>query len=348
MNVRMAINGFGRIGRAVYRICLKHKDLEIVAINDVNPDNQNIAYLLKYDSTYGRLRNAVSADEENLNVDEKKTRLFHKEDIAQVPWQDVGVDIVVDSSGIHRNLLSARKLKSRGIKHCIVTNSPKEEELDKTIIMGVNENSIEKETDFLISSSICDANAFCPVANVLDREFGIDHGFLTTLHPWLGYQNLLDGPSISYATPGKIHDYYALGRASTNSLIPKTTSAISASCKVLKQLTGKFLCLSFRVPTLIVGSADISVKLNKDAEVDTIKEIFEQEEKKQDLKIFRNHDEGLVSADFIASDCSSNIDHRWTMMNDANYLKMILWYDNEWGYSSRVVDLVRYLGSQWV
>lgn len=344
MSIRVGINGFGRIGRSVCRINMKTNYFDIVAINDINPDNQNIAYLLKYDSTYGRLENDIRADEKNMYVDRKEIRLFHNSDIAEVPWQDVGVDIVIDSSGIHKNLLSARKLKDTGIKHCIVTNSPKEEDVDKTIIVGVNENIIDKNSDFLVSSSICDSNAFCPVANVLDREFGINHGFLTTLHPWLGYQNLVDGPSISYATPGKIHDYYALGRASTNSLIPKTTSAISASCKVLKQLTGKFLCLSFRVPTVIVGSADISVKLNKDANAEMIKDLFMEEEKKQELKIFCNHDDGLVSSDFTASDYSCNIDHRWTMVNGDNYLKMILWYDNEWGYSSRVVDLVRHLG----
>ncbi|UCG69321.1 MAG: aldehyde dehydrogenase [Thermoplasmata archaeon] len=344
--LRVGINGFGRIGRSFFRINLKNDYFDIVAVNDVNPDNRNIAYLLKYDSTYGRLGNSISAVGGCLNVDRKKIKLFHKADIDQAPWQDVGVDVVIDSSGVHKNLLNALKLKEIGVKYCIVTNSPKEEEVDKIIIMGVNENTLDKKEDFLISSSICDANAFCPIANILEREFGISHGFLTTLHPWLGYQNLLDGPSISYATPGEIYDYYALGRSSTVSLIPKTTSAVSASCKVLKQLEGKFLCMSFRVPTQIVGSGDMSVKLNKDTNTDAIKELFIEEEKKQSLKIFCNHDDGLVSSDFIASDYSCNIDHRWIMVNDRNYLKIVFWYDNEWGYSSRVVDLVNYLGSE--
>ena len=345
MGLKVGINGFGRIGRAICRIVLKHNNFDIVAINDINPDNNNIAYLLKYDSTYGRLDNAINSNEEYLNVDGKKIKIFHEVDIDKVPWQDAGVDIVIDSSGVHKNLLNAKKLKGKGIKYCVVTNSPKEEEVDRAIIMGVNEGSLDKENDFLISSSICDAIAFAPVANVLDREFGIKHGFLTTLHSWLGYQNLLDGPSISYATPGKIHDYYALGRASVNSLIPKTTSAISASCKVLKQLSGKFLCMSYRVPTTIVSSSNMSVQLNKETNADTIKQLFIDEANKQDLKIFYNTDEGLVSADFIGSDYSSIIDHRWTMMNDDNYLNMVLWYDNEWGYSSRVIDLVDYLGT---
>lgn len=345
MAIKVGINGFGRIGRAIYRVNLKNPLIDIVAINDVNPDNKNIAYTLKYDSTYGRLPNQVIAKNNRIYIDEKNVMVFHCDNIVDVLWRNAGVDIVIDSSGVHSNLVCARELKEQGIKHCVVTNSPKEEEVDIAVIMGVNQEKIDKDSHFLISSSICDANAFVPVANVLDREFGIDHGFLTTLHPWLGYQNLLDGPSISYATPGKIHDYYALGRASINSLIPKTTSAVSATCKVLKQLTGRFLSLSYRVPTMIVSSSDISVKLNKQTNAETIKQLFIAEAEKQQLNIFYNTDEGLVSIDFIGSEYSSIIDHRWIMMNDANYLKMILWYDNEWGYSSRVVDLVNYLGA---
>lgn len=342
---RVGINGFGRIGRAIYRINLKHEYFDIVAINDINPDNNNIAYQLKYDSTYGRLPNEVKADDNHLLIDgNKKVRIFHETDISKIPWGEEGINLVIDSSGVHSNLASSYKLRNQGVRNCVVTNSPKEEEIDKSIIMGVNEHELNPEEDFLISSGICDSNAFVPVANVLDREFGIEHGFLTTLHPWLGYQNLLDGPSISYATPGKIYDYYALGRGSVSSLIPKTTSAISASCKVLKNLTDKFLSLSFRVPTLIVTSADVSVKLKKEANAETIKELFINEEKRQKSKIFFNSTEGLVSIDFIGFEYSCIIDHRWLLMNKHNYLKMVLWYDNEWGYSSRVVELVNYIG----
>jgi glyceraldehyde 3-phosphate dehydrogenase len=343
MAIRVGINGFGRIGRAIFRINLKKHYFDIVSINDINPDNKNIAYLLKYDSTYGRIEDDIISDDNGIVVNDNKVSVYHHADIADVPWGERGVDIVIDSSGVRSNLFSARKLRKHGIKHCVVTNSP--EEVDITVIVSVNESEVDKEKHFLISGSICDANAFVPVANVLEREFGIEHGFLTTLHPWLGYQNLLDGPSISYATPGKIYDHYALGRSSSGSLIPKTTSAISASCKVLKYLQGKFLSLSYRVPTAIVSSCDISVKLNKITTAEEIKELFIEEARKQKLDIFYNNIEGLVSVDFTGFDYSSIIDHRWIMMNGSNYLKMILWYDNEWGYSSRVVDLVNYLGS---
>ncbi len=347
MSFKVGINGLGRIGRAVLRITLEHPDIDIVCINDINPDINNIAYLIKYDSTYGRLEKSIAVTGDTITIgNEKKLRVYRHENISDVPWNKEGVDIVIDSSGVKQNLINARKLKTQGVRHCIVTNAPQEDEVDIAIILGVNHDDFKPERHFLISSSICDANAFSPTAHVLDKKFGIKHGFLTTLHPWLNYQNLLDGPSISYATPGKIHDHYALGRGSTNSLIPKTTSAISASCKVLKNLTGKFLSMSYRIPTMIVSSADLSVELEEKVNVDTIQSVFEEEEKNQKWNIFFNNKEALVSTDFTGSSYSAVIDHRWIYMNEHNYLKMVLWYDNEWGYSSRVVDLVRYIG-QW-
>jgi len=344
MPIRIGINGLGRIGRAVLRIILSRNDIEVAAVNDINPDIYNLAYLIKYDSTYRRLSHSVEAQDGFLVIGhEKRMRVFHQENIDEVPWREQGVNIVLDASGVQKNLSLARNLKPQGIRNCIVTNSPPEEAVDRALILGVNHEEFDPGKDFLISSSICDANAFAPVAHVLDKNFGIEHGFLTTLHPWLNYQNVLDGPSISYATPGQIHDHYALGRASTVSLIPKTTSAITASCKVLKHLKDKFLSFSYRVPSMIVSSADISVKLRERTMVDHIKGAFEEAEKRQDWKIFHNNKEALVSIDFTGCEYSAVIDHRWIMMNDQNYLKMVLWYDNEWGYSSRVVDLVEYI-----
>ena len=183
---------------------------------------------MKYDTTYGKLLNKVKIENNLLNVDGSKIAVHCKRKIQEVPWDQYGVDIVIDSSGVDYNLENARLLEKLNVKKYICTNSPPKEKVDKTIIIGVNDDSINIQNDFIIASSICDANAFVPVVNVLDREFGIDHGFLTTLHPWLGYQNLLDGPSASYSSPGEIHDHYALGRSSFGTIIPKTTSAISA------------------------------------------------------------------------------------------------------------------------
>lgn len=339
--LKVGINGFGRIGKAIFRANYKYKIFEVVAINDINEDNNNIAYMLNYDSTYGRFNEKVGADESGIIVGNRRIKVYHNPHIDEVPWENEEVGVVIDASGVNENVLRARNLRKKGIR-CVVTHSPDVDKVDKTIIMGVNEDILSKE-DFVISSSICDAIAFSPVMKVLNDNFEVDHGYLTTLHPWLPYQNLLDGPSKSFAYPGKILHHYVLGRGSTTSLIPKPTSCITASCKVLDFLKGKFLSLSFRVPTAIVSSADVSVKLNKKVITEEIIELFKKKEAEQKLKIFYNNFEPLVSVDFVGSEYSAVIDHRWTMVNDSNYIKMILWYDNEWGYSNRVVDLIKHI-----
>jgi len=346
MSIKVGINGLGRIGRAIFRNNLEKDFFEIVCINDINPDINNVAYLLKFDTTYGKLNNKVSVVDNSLLIDDNKIPIHSKKDINDVPWDKYNVDIVIDASGVSSNLKNARSLKELSVKKYVCTNSPAVDRVDKTIVLGVNEESIDFKNDFIIASSICDANAFVPVVNVLENEFGIDHGFLTTLHPWLGYQNLLDGPSASYSSPGEIHDHYALGRSSFGTIIPKTTSAVDAANKVLSSIDGKFLSFSFRVPTMIVGSADASIKLKNDTSSQEIKELFIEEQKKQTFKIFYNNNKNLISSDFIKSEFSAIVDHRWLMVNNNNYLKIVLWYDNEWGYSARVVDLVKYIGEK--
>ncbi len=338
--LKVGINGFGRIGRAISRINLKSNLFELVAINDINPDNKNLAYMLKYDTTYGTLEKDVDSTDESIIIDGKKIAVYHEKRIEDVDWNKQEIDILIDSSGVYENLINASKLKKQGIKHCIVTNAPNPRNYDKAIVFGVNEDELEKD-HFVISSSICDAIAFSPTIHLLQNKFGIDHGFLTTLHPWLSYQNVLDGPCESVSYPGEIHYHYALGRACLPSLIPKPTSCIDASCKVLDYLDKKFMSFSFRVPTAVVSTADISVCLNKSTTVEEVKDLFEKAQKNQKWKVFDNNLEPLVSSDFKASGYSAVIDHRWTMVNNSNYLKLVLWYDNEWGYSSRVVDVVK-------
>tara|TARA_Y100001935_G_C17309440_1_gene514735 strand:- start:3947 stop:4984 length:1038 start_codon:yes stop_codon:yes gene_type:complete len=344
--LKIGINGLGRIGRAILRINAASDTFKIVAINDTNPSNENLKYMLKYDSTYGVFDKQLEADDNSITIDSNESiPIHHEEKISDVPWDIYSTDIVIDSSGINENLLFKNELKSKGVRHQIVTNAPDSNEIDKYVIMGVNENSLTKDS-FLISSSICDASAVAPVVNVLNKKYGIKHGFLTTLHPWLSYQNLLDGPSRSFAYPGTIIDNFSLGRASLNAIIPKTTSAIRASAKVLDYLNDKFQSLSFRVPTSIVSTADITVKLDSDADKEEIIDLFKKEEQEQIRNIFLNNFDPLISTDFIKSKYSAIIDHRWTEINSSNYLKLVLWYDNEWGYSSRVVDLVKLLESK--
>lgn len=340
--LRVGINGFGRIGRAVCRINLVKKYFNVVAINDINRSNQSLAYMLQYDSTYGRLRQKVQTVDKTIQIEDGDDIFVEcKSRIGKVPWEKYDVDLIVDASGIYENLKDSKELREKGVKACVVTHSP--DEVDKTVIVGLNEGELDLDKHFMISSSICDACAFASTINALNSKYGVDHGFVTTVHPWLQYQNLLDGPSRSYAYPGSVYENFALGRASVDSLIPKTTSCVRASEKILDFLNGKFQAFSYRVPTPIVSSADISVKLTKKTCVDEVVKFFQQKEKEQKYNIFYNNFEPLVSTDFIGSEYSAIIDHRWTAINKFNYLKLVLWYDNEWGYSCRVVDLVKYI-----
>lgn len=340
--LNIGINGFGRIGRAICRINLNKNIFKVVAINETNPSVDNLAYMLKYDSTYGVLDADVNTNKNSLIIDESEPiEIYNKQYISEVDWEKHKIDVVIDASGIHDNLLYKEQLKDKGVKKQIVTNAPEGKEVDRYVILGINDESLLDSNAFLISSSICDANAVAPVLNILNEEYGIAHGFLSTLHPWLAYQNLIDGPSRSFAYPGTIYDNFGLGRASMNSLIPKTTSAIRASAKVLHYLDEKFQSFSYRIPTSIVSSADISVMLNKKTNKEEIIELFSKVERQQQLRIIHNNDKPLVSTDFIKSEYSAIVDQRWTQVNGQNYLKLILWYDNEWGYSCRVVDLIK-------
>jgi len=337
--IKIGINGLGRIGRVLLRQILDSKKLKVVAINDLNPDINNIAYLIKYDSTYGRLKSDISVKKDEIFINNNKIKIFNKEKIDEVNWKKYKVDFLIDSSGIKKNLILSRKLKSK-VRNVIVTNSPGSKYVDKTLIYGVNDEDFDKSKDFLISSSICDATALAPVLKIIDKLFKIKKGFVTTLHPWLGYQNLLDGPSKSYAIPGEIIDNYALGRASPNVLIPKNTSAIKATYEVLPNLKNKFLANSFRIPTSIVSSADVVLELEKHPSKEKLIKYINNYKP----KIISLNNEALVSSDFIKTEFSAFLDLRFLNKLD-NYLKFTLWYDNEWGYSSKVIDLIKKINS---
>lgn len=338
--IKIGINGYGRIGRVIHRICDLYENLNVVAINDINPDINNIAYLANYDSTYGPREQKLIVKDNVIEGQKGRINVSIESAIENVAWDELEVDILIDSSGITSNLESSRSLEGK-VKSVIVTNSPDEKFVDRTVVFGVNHQTIKKEKDFLISSSICDAVAFSPIAKLFDEKFIIKEGFLTTLHPWLGYQNLLDGPSKSYGQPGKIYDNYALGRSSVMTLIPKYTSAITATYKILPQLKDKFLAVSYRIPTSIVSSGDATLKVEKNISLDEVKQVLHDYELKYP-KIIHNNNDALVSNDFIKTDFSVIVDNRFLMVKDKT-IKLISWYDNEWGYSSRVVDLINYL-----
>lgn len=336
MKVRLGINGFGRIGRNVARINQLHGRFELVAINDINPDTGNLAYLFKYDSTLGKYRGRVEATKTSMTIDGREIAAFSNADIKEVPWAAAGVDVIIDCTGVSQNVVAGADLVKAGkIKKMVVTHSSPH--VDKTIIMGVNESSYIKERHHVLSSSICDANAIGPIIAFLDRRFGIASGFVTTLHPWLSYQKLVDAPLQSQSHPGLFWNDYRLGRASMGALIPKETTAISALLAVVPELEGRLDAISYRVPTHVVSSADITVCLSKPI---TRKDLTQAlEELAGSCRYVELNREPLVSVDFEQTDASCHVDMQFARVVSGNMAKVVVWYDNEWGYSNRALDV---------
>ncbi len=265
--IRVGINGFGRIGRAIFRNNLNKNYINVVAINEINPDIKNIIYTLNFDTLYDRLPELYFTENDQITCKNgDRIKVFNKTQIDAVDWDSMEVDIVIDASGIYENVLHAQNLINKSnVKKVIITHSP--DEVDFTMVLGVNEHKYQDEKHHVISSSICDATAIAPVLKIISNNYGIENGYITTLHPWLSYQNLVDGPASSWSVPGQIYHHFALGRSAIGNMIPKPTSAVAATCKVLKeekiteQMIGSF---SYRTPVAIVGSADITLKLKKE------------------------------------------------------------------------------------
>lgn len=341
--LNIGINGFGRIGRAIFRSNISKKLFNIVAINDVNPDIENINYQLNYDSLYDQLLHKYRVDGDFISCGSHRVKVFNETTIDQVDWEAMGVDFVIDSSGIHQNVLRAKSLiDEQKVKKVIVTHSPNE--VDFTMVLGANEEKFDPKQHNVISSSICDATAIGPVLKIIKQEFGIKSGQLTTLHPWLGYQNLMDGPASSWSVPGEIYHHYALGRSAVGNMIPKPTSALDASSKVVTGISSEIIgSYSMRTPTHIVACADITLLLNNNTTHKDVIKVFENFSKNQKWKIINNNFQPLVSSDFKGSEYSANVDHRFTSVVQGNMLKLLLWYDNEWGYSTKVCEQIKYI-----
>lgn len=345
--LNIGINGFGRIGRAIFRNNLEKKYFNIVAINDINPDINSIAYLLNYDTLYGKAPVHFHGEINTIAGDDGSSiRIFNKHQIDETDWASMSVDFIIDTSGTIQNAINSRNLvKNKVVKKVFITHDP--EPVDFSMVLGANESYFDIDKHRIISTSICDATAIAPVLKIINSQFGIEHGYITTLHPWLGYQNLLDGAVRSLAKPGETYNNFALGRSSAENLIPKSTTAVISTCKVLAEenITTKMIgSFSYRTPTAIVGSADITLSLKKTTTAQDVISIFEQSVKSQQWSIINNNAEPLVSLDYKKSEYSAIIDHRWTNVINNNMLKLVLWYDNEWGYSSRVLDQIKFAG----
>ncbi|MCL4493632.1 MAG: type I glyceraldehyde-3-phosphate dehydrogenase [Firmicutes bacterium] len=334
--VRVGINGFGSIGRRFFRIAQKQEIFEIVAINDVM-DAQTIAHLLKYDSNYGIFDADVGAEGANLVVNGRVITVSAERNPAQIPWHEWGVDIVVESTGLFTDAEKARTHILGGGAKKVIISAPASHE-DRTIVLGVNHHLYEPASDHVISNASCTTNCLAPVAKVLDEVFGIESGLMTTIHSYTNDQKLLDLP----------HKDLRRARAAAINIIPSSTGAAKALHLVLPQLKGKLNGMSLRVPTPVVSIVDLSVNTRKPVSVAAVNEAF-QEAAETSLKGILQYSEApLVSSDFKGNPHSSIVDGLETMAVGENLVKVLAWYDNEWGYANRLVELTQLVAEKGV
>ncbi len=328
--MKVGINGFGRIGRQVFRI-MKERGIEVAAVNDLT-DNAMLAHLLKYDTNYGRYPGEVTSDEQNIYVDGKPTRVFEEKDPAALPWGDVGADIVIESTGrFTKAELASAHLKG-GAKKVIISAPAKGEDI--TVVMGVNDDRYDPQKHHIISNASCTTNGLAPVAKVLFDRFGIERGILTTVHSYTASQSLVDGPREDPRD----------ARAAALNIVPSSTGAARAVGLVIPELQGKFTGISFRVPTSTVSIVDFTALLTKRTSVEEINAAMKEYAAGAMKGILGYTEEPLVSSDLKGDTRSSIFSAMDTLLLEGNFVKVLSWYDNEWGYSCRVVDLAEYIG----
>ncbi|HEY8317460.1 MAG TPA: type I glyceraldehyde-3-phosphate dehydrogenase [Amnibacterium sp.] len=333
MTVRVGINGFGRIGRNYFRAALsKGSDLEIVAVNDLT-DNRALAHLLKYDSTAGRLQQSVELDGDSIVIDGKPVQVLEQRDPAALGWGDLGVDIVIESTGRFTKAQDARKHIEAGAKKVIISAPASGE--DGTFVMGVNEGSYDPETMHILSNASCTTNCLAPLAKVFNDAFGIENGLMTTVHAYTADQNLQDGP----------HSDLRRARAAALSIIPTSTGAAKAIGLVLPELKGKLDGFALRVPVPVGSITDLTVTSSRTVSVDEVLAAYREAADGPMKGILKYVDEPIVSADIVGDPHSSLFDAELTRVI-GNQVKLSSWYDNEWGYSNRLVDLTDYVAAR--
>ena len=335
MTTKIGINGFGRIGRLTLRtINQYHKDnLEIVAVNDLT-DNKKNAHLLKLDSTYGQYKGTVEAVEDGIIVDGKKVKVLAEKDPAKIAWKDYGVDIVIESTGHFTDATKAAAHLQGGAKKVIISAPAKNEDI--TIVLGVNEDKYVPAQHKIISNASCTTNCVAPVAKVLNNAFGINKGFMTTIHSYTNDQRILD----------VFHDDLRRARAAAINLIPTTTGVTKAIAQVIPELKGKLNGMSIRVPTPTVSVCDFSLEFARDVTPETVNDVLKNAASGPMAKYLQYTDEPLVSMDFKGNSHSAIIDALSTITIGGNMVKVIAWYDNEWGYSCRLGDLTDYIAGK--
>ncbi len=332
MTIQVGINGFGRIGRSVFRIISDRDDMEVVAINDLF-DNEQLAYLLKYDTVMGIFDKAVSAEADAMTVDNQRVAMTEHRDPANIPWKDLGAQFVIESTGVFRHREPLEKHMAAGAQKVILT-VPAKEEIDATIVLGVNDDELKPEHR-IVSNASCTTNCLAPIAKILDETFGIEEGYITTVHAYTNDQRLADVP----------HKDFRRSRAAGENIIPTTTGAAVAVGKVLPQLKGKLDGLAMRVPVPDGSIVDLAVRLGKKASRDEINTAVREAAAGPMKAVVEYSEAPLVSSDIIGNTHSSIFDALSTSSEEDGYARIVSWYDNEWGYSNRVVDLIGMLAT---
>lgn len=329
---KLGINGFGRIGRNAFKIAFERSDLEIVAINDLT-DTKTLAYLLKHDSNYGTYQHEVTYDDTNIIVDGKAIKVLAERDPAALPWGDLGVELVIESTGFFTAKEDAEKHITAGAKRVVISGPSKSEGVD-TIVLGANEDKIEGASH-VVSNASCTTNSLGAVMAILDAEFGVEKSMLTTVHSYTASQAIQDAPKKDLRE----------GRNGAENIVPTTTGAAIAVTKTLPQLEGKFDGLSIRVPTPVVSISDVTALVSRDVTVEEINAVFKKAAAEPFYQgILGVSEEPLVSRDYIGNSYSGTVDLLLTKVVAGNLIKVAIWYDNEWGYSNRLVELIADVG----
>ena len=323
--MKLAINGFGRIGRTSMKIALKRKDIDMVAINDLT-DTKTLAHLFKYDSNYGTFRGEVSSDTDHLIIDGKKIKVFGEKEPSKLPWDELGVDVVLECTGHFTDKEGATEHITAGARKVIISAPPKDKV--STFVIGVNEETAHE--DDVISNASCTTNCITPIIQVIHSEFGILKAMMTTIHSYTADQNLQDGP----------HKDLRRARAAAENIVPTTTGAAISSTEVIPELKGLFDGLSIRVPTPVVSLSDFSILLKRNVTEEEVNNVLTKASDNPRLRgILEVTKEPLVSSDFVGNPASAIVDLSLTRVVDGDFLKVVAWYDNEFGYSSRLVEM---------
>ena len=333
--MRILLNGLGRIGKNILRIALEEKAFDIVAINELNANIENIAYSINYDSTYGRFDDTFSVDEKSIKNSTATIEIFNETSLFDIDYKHYGIDVIIDASGAKHKI---EKLKELDVEAIFLTHP--NSKADINVILGVNDAMLNKK-DKIISTSSCNATALLPILKLIDDNFSIECGEITTIHPWLNHQKLLDGGCIG-SKERDLTCNFEFGRSAAQNIIPSKTTTIEACSYILSHINSEIIASSsFRVPTETVGVIDTTLFVKEKCSLEKLLELCYMYEQNQTYKVIKNNKEPLVSSDFKAQAYTTIIDHRFTHVKMGKMIKLSIWYDNEWGYASKVVEILK-------